>query len=311
VAVPATAPGLPAIEVTCEAPCLVSATVTAPPSAILRVAAGTRGPALLARTRVLLQGALGPQTVRMVPTALGRRLVGTAAPGRLSADVVVRLEGAAPGEASGRVVMGPARPYPVVIGRSVRGRPIRALVPDRDTGLLVMGAIHGDEPQAAWAIARGLARVRADDLRAAVVVIANPDGYAARTRRNARDVDLNRNFPSRSWGPAVRPGPRPASEPETRAILGLLRHLAPTSLLNLHAPQNLIEDPDLGPLARWLSRRTGLALARSVGYATPGSLGDWAADRRLPEVTIELPRGGPSEAVVAAMADVLAGRAPD
>ncbi|MCC6830639.1 MAG: murein tripeptide amidase MpaA, partial [Thermoleophilia bacterium] len=77
-----------------------------------------------------------------------------------------------------------------------------------------------------------------------------------------------------------------------------------------HAPQRLVEDPDLGALARWISRRTGLPLARSVGYATPGSLGDWSADRRLPEVTIELPHGGPSEAVVAAMADVLAGRAP-
>jgi len=142
------------------------------------------------------------------------------------------------------------------------------------------------------------------------VVIANPDGYARRTRRNARDVDLNRNFPSRSWGPAIRPGPHPASEPETRAILTLMHRLAPTSLLNLHAPQRLVEDPDLGALARWISRRTGLPLARSVGYATPGSLGDWSADRHLPEVTIELPHGGPSPAVVAAMADVLAGRAP-
>ncbi|MFN8122197.1 MAG: M14 family zinc carboxypeptidase [Thermoleophilia bacterium] len=295
---------------TCETPCLVSARVTAPPSAILRVVAGTRGGAELGRTRVLLQGAPTPQTVRMVPTAAGRRLVGDAAPGRISAAVAVTVEGGVAMDLSATVAMGPARPYPYVFGRSVEGRPMTVRLPDGDTGLLVMGAIHGDEPQAAWALARGLARVPQGGLRAAVVTIANPDGYARRTRRNAHDVDLNRNFPSRSWGPAVRPGPRPASEPETRAILGLMRRLAPTSLLNLHAPQRLVEDPDLGPLARWISRRTGLPLARSVGYATPGSLGDWSADRRLPEVTIELPRGGPSPAVVAAMADVLAGRAP-
>lgn len=295
---------------TCETPCLVSARVTAPPSAILRVVAGTRGGAELGRTRVLLQGAPGPQTVRVVPTAAGRRLVGDTAPGRISAAVSVRVEGGVTAEVTARVAMGRPRPYPFVFGRSVEGRPLTVRLPDGNTGRLVMGAIHGDEPQAAWALARGLARVPAGGLRAAVVTIANPDGYVRRTRRNARDVDLNRNFPSRSWGPAVRPGPRPASEPETRAILTLMRRLAPTSLLNLHAPQGMVEDPGLGPLARWISRRTGLPLARSVGYATPGSLGDWSADRRLPEVTIELPRGGPSAAVVAAMADVLAGRAP-
>lgn len=309
---PAASPGVPAVAVTCEAGCTVDAALTAPPSALLRITTGTRGAGTLASVHLDLPPDQAARSVLPVATALGRRLVGSAAPGRLSADLAVTLrapDGTAT-QGGWRVVLGADRPPRVTVGRSVRGRPVRLFLPDGPADLLVMAAIHGDEPQGAWALADALVHTRASDLRAAVMVVANPDGYARRTRRNARGVDLNRNYPTRTWGPAVAPGPAPASEPETRAVLGVLRRLAPRRLVTLHADMRLVEDPEFSPLGRWLARRTGLPLARSVGYATPGSLGDWATEHHLPEVTVELPAGPPSRAVVRAMRELMAGRAP-
>ena len=58
-----------------------------------------------------------------------------------------------------------------------------------------------------------------------VVPAYNPDGLARGTRRNAHGVDLNRNYPYH-WAPltgSYYSGPRPASEPETRAMMRFLR----------------------------------------------------------------------------------------
>ena len=88
-------------------------------------------------------------------------------------------------------------------------------------------------------------------------------------------------------------------------MFSLIGRLAPRRLLTVHAPLALVEDPRRGPLARRLATDIGLPLRRNIGYATPGSLGTWAEERGLPEVTLELPPGGVRPAAVSALRTAL------
>ena len=94
-----------------------------------------------------------------------------------------------------------------MLGRSAAGRPILLTrVGDRDAPrrVLVVGAVHGNEP-AGRAVVRALRRGPAPrDARLWLIHDLNPDGGAAGTRQNAHGVDLNRNFPDR-WRTRGRP----------------------------------------------------------------------------------------------------------
>lgn len=128
------------------------------------------------------------------------------------------------------------------IGTSVDGRPIERLDsrPDRvRCHVVVVCGVHGDE-RAAADLADGFGRIdRPDDLHLTIVPLLNPDGWLAETRNNARDVDLNRNFP---WGWPRRPdsGAGPASEPETRAAMLLLETTLPDLVVWAHQPLNYV-----------------------------------------------------------------------
>src|SRR5262249_36308020 len=119
------------------------------------------------------------------------------------------------------------------------------------------------------------------------------------TRGNSLGVDLNRNFATRNWGPPLPgelpTGSGPASEPETQALVRLIERLSPAFVLSVHSDLACVDDPRSTPLARWLAARSGLALVAGVGYATPGSLGTWCAERGLDIVTLELERLGPQD----------------
>lgn len=132
-----------------------------------------------------------------------------------------------------------------VIGKSVRGRKIRAYYRGEegaDHVLVVLGQMHGDE-RAGPATARWMR----DHVRPKpgtgvwVVPTMNPDGAARGTRVNARGVDLNRNWPTSGWtsrgkGSRTWGGPRPASEPETKAMMAFLREVKPDYIASIHQP---------------------------------------------------------------------------
>ena len=128
----------------------------------------------------------------------------------------------------------------VLIGHSVRGRRIiaRVLGPnDARRRILLVGCIHGNEC-AGLAITSALRdQPIAPGVQLWVVPEMNPDGTVADTRQNADGVDLNRNFPYR-WeritDPTFDSGPRPASEPETRAAMRLIRRLRPAVTIWYH-----------------------------------------------------------------------------
>jgi murein peptide amidase A len=135
----------------------------------------------------------------------------------------------------------------VVIGTSVRGRPIVAwsFGPDRaPRKVLVVGCIHGNEC-AGLAITSTLRHTQVPKgVQLWLVPEMNPDGAAADTRQNAHGVDLNRNFPYR-WAPISDPtyysGPYAASEPETRAAMGLVRRIRPAVTIWYHQHMDLVD----------------------------------------------------------------------
>ena len=121
------------------------------------------------------------------------------------------------------------RPRRLMLGRSWQGRPIYAyrLGNPAARRLLVVGAVHGDEP-AGLALTRPLLRVGAP-LHAELWIVPtlNPDGLAAGTRVNARGVDLNRDFGR-------------FTQRETRIARRLIQRLRPWVSVWFHQPQGLV-----------------------------------------------------------------------
>jgi protein MpaA len=194
------------------------------------------------------------------------------------------------------------------IGHSVQGRAIRPVVlgdPGAARRVLVVGCIHGNEP-AGMAIARRLVAAGAPRGTEIVVVQAlNPDECGRGVRGNAHGVDLNRNFLHR-WkrlGGALNSGPRPASEPETRALMGLIRRLRPAVTIWFHQHLNMVvlTRGNLG-LQRRFARLAGLRAGYIPGLT--GTATGWS-NANFPGTTafvVELPAGRLSRAGTARLA---------
>ncbi len=186
----------------------------------------------------------------------------------------------------------------VRIGRSVDGRGITARVVGPDAAkrrILVVGCIHGNEC-AGLRVVHALARRRpAPGVQLWLIGELNPDGTAAGTRQNADGVDLNRNFPYH-WQPVGDPtyysGTHPASEPETRAAIKLIRRIRPVVTIWYHQHQDLV---DMSGGDRGVARRYAqLAHLRATCLPfLPGTATSWE-NHEFPRTTsfvVELPAG--------------------
>jgi beta-N-acetylhexosaminidase len=189
----------------------------------------------------------------------------------------------------------------LLAGHSVLGAPIDALrqgAADAPEKVLVVGVIHGNE-RAGRAVIGALRTIEPPaGVQLWTVMSVNPDGAARDTRQNARGVDLNRNLPNRWTGggrpfDTYYPGPRPLSEPETRALTRLVRELRPDVTIYYHQHMNLVDlsrgaDP---AIVRAYARRTGMRAARIPfihGTATSWQNATFRSDDAF---VVELPAG--------------------
>lgn len=191
----------------------------------------------------------------------------------------------------------------LVIGHTVLGRPIEAVCFEpasyarpRPTALL-FAAIHGDEPVSQLMLER-----LADELierppgrETWIVPVVNVDGLLAGTRNNANDVDLNRNFASKTWGEQRRPGYNPGTaaedQPETQALVTLIEQIKPHRIISVHAMYRMVNwDGCSEQLAREMAEKCGYPAERDMGYPTPGSFGaKYGCEQNLEVITLESP----------------------
>jgi protein MpaA len=184
-----------------------------------------------------------------------------------------------------------------VIGHSVQGRPIvliRNAAADAAVKVLVVGDTHGNE-QAGMRVTRRLVeRDTPAEVELLVVPTINPDGVVARIRGNAHGVDLNRNFPFgwRLLTGGEYSGPRPLSEPESRAAQRLILRERPDVTIWFHQPFGLVDRPNGNPFAALrFADLIDLPLVRLPG-PYPGSISRWQ-NHRFPTATafvVELPQ---------------------
>ncbi|MEK7277487.1 MAG: DUF2817 domain-containing protein, partial [Chloroflexota bacterium] len=228
----------------------------------------------------------------------------------------------------------PVAPHPhtpFVIGFSVLNRPISVVTfppaSPQSRALILINGIHGDETNAApvleslMSALEGGALILPPTLALHIIPEMNPDGIAALRRLNANGVDLNRNWQTYDWRTDIAisaseriaggGGPRPFSEPETRAArdwLLSLRDQYPGGLTVVYFHAAFAPDGLVSPGAHFVngqeladapSRLAGEVLAEAAGfdyynfwpggYHVTGDASTWAVANGVRALTVELP----------------------
>lgn len=198
----------------------------------------------------------------------------------------------------------------VNLGKSVRGRQIEMYEFGRKSApaVLVLGGVHGDEPQGAEVASKLVEYIRLNhaefaDKHVVIIPRVNPDGLAAGTRANFNGVDLNRNMPAENWQKTAgryNGGTEASSEPETRILMSAINSVKPVLTISIHAISSGKQcnnwDGPAEQTAKTMAKFNGYPPKATIGYPTPGSLGSWAGvDRGMAVITLELPSAQTAE----------------
>lgn len=167
--------------------------------------------------------------------------------------------------------------------------------PEGSKTILLIGVVHGDEPQGKFLIENYLESARNPEKNKLLFIpCLNPDGYAQKTRTNASGVDLNRNFSTKNWEKTEQNeffgGEAPSSEIETRFVEQIIEEYSPEVILTLHAPFKVVNfDGPAEEIATAISKIIDYPVQKDIGYPTPGSFGTYAGcERKISTITLEL-----------------------
>ena len=176
--------------------------------------------------------------------------------------------------------------------KTAQGNSINLFMNKEHNSVLVLGCMHGDEPQGEYLINEYIKSNT--DTKLMFVPCVNPDGVKAKTRVNSNGVDINRNFPTKNWELTEKNeffgGNAPTSEIETKFLVEIIEKYKPKFILTLHAPYKVVNyDGDALEIAEKISEIINYPVESSIGYPTPGSFGTWAGiEKNIPTITLEL-----------------------
>ena len=176
--------------------------------------------------------------------------------------------------------------------KTAQGNSINLFMNKEHNSVLVLGCMHGDEPQGEYLINEYIKSNT--DTKLMFVPCVNPDGVKAKTRVNSNGVDINRNFPTKNWELTEKNeffgGNTPASEIETKFLVEIIEKYKPKFILTLHAPYKVVNyDGDALEIAEKISEIINYPVESSIGYPTPGSFGTWSGiEKNIPTITLEL-----------------------
>lgn len=193
------------------------------------------------------------------------------------------------------------------LGQSVNAHDILAYTnhDNAKSYLYLMAGVHGDEPESVFVLTELFKWLQNQTLTLPIIVIPtlNPDGLAAKTRVNANQVDLNRNWPTSDWtekynGARYFPGKMPLSEPENIALSKLFGKFPPKLIITFHSWKEAVLDHNKQALAvaEYIANYNHYKVTDNIGYPTPGSLGKYADENlKCGILTYELPEANSSK----------------